>query len=115
MAGATVGGPLQRKDAAAKEWCEARKDAIVVATDVDVVASVRDVLREYPLLVKAMKGRDRADPFVIAVAARKNAVVVTGEGSDGTADRPKIPYVCSEMGIDCIRFTDLIKREGWSF
>ncbi len=106
---------LQRKDEVAKTWCEARKDAIVVPTDGDIVSAVRGILKDYPLLVKAMKGRNRADPFVIAVASVKRAVVVTGEGSDGTASRPKIPSVCGAMGIECYRFLDLIKREDWSF
>lgn len=106
---------LQRKDEVARGWCERRKDAIVVPTDGEVVVAVRAVLRDHPLLVKAMKGRNRADPFVIAVASVRGAVVVTGEGSDGTASRPKIPYVCGEMGIECCRFLDLSKHEGWSF
>lgn len=106
---------LKRKDEAARTWCETRKDAIVVPTDAEIVAAVRLVLKDHPLLVKDMKGRNRADPFVIAVASVKGAVVVTGEGNDGTATRPKIPYVCGQTGIECCRFLDLIKREGWSF
>ncbi len=106
---------LQRKDEVARRWCETRKDAIVVPTDGEVVTAVRGILRDHPLLVKAMKGRSRADPFVIAVASVKDGTVVTGEGNDGTATRPKIPSVCGEMKIDCCRFLDLIRREGWSF
>jgi hypothetical protein len=62
-----------------------------------------------------MKNRNRADPFVIAVAGLRGATVVTGEGSDGTADRPKIPFVCSQLRIPCIRLLDVIRAEGWSF
>jgi hypothetical protein len=62
-----------------------------------------------------MKGRNRADPFVIAVAQLRSATVVTGEGSDGTTNRPKIPYVCDDLGVGCFRFLDVIKAENWVF
>lgn len=103
---------LHAKTAAAGTWCAKRKDRLVLPTDVAVATAVRDVLREHPRLVGALKNRNRADPFVIAVARLKGAVVVTGE-MGGTADRPKIPYVCSQFGIQCITFTDLIRAEGW--
>jgi Domain of unknown function (DUF4411) len=103
---------LQAKTAAAGTWCDARKDKLVLPTDASVATAVRDVLREHPRLVGALKNRNRADPFVIAVARLKGAVVVTGEVG-GTADRPKIPYVCGQLGIRCLGFVDLIKAEGW--
>jgi len=46
-----------------------------------------------------MKGRNRADAFVIAVARLQGAVVVTGEGANGTEDKPKIPYICQELKV----------------
>lgn len=104
-----------KRDAAAKDWCKDRKDQLVVPTDAEVVEAVREVLNDFPLMVKAMKNRDRADPFVIAVARLKGTTVLTGEGSDGSEKRPKIPFVCQRLGIDCIRFTDLIEEEGWKF
>jgi hypothetical protein len=66
-------------------------------------------------MVMNLKGRNRADPFVVAVARIRGATVVTGEGSDGTEDRPKIPFVCQKLVIDCTRFTQLIRSEGWTF
>jgi hypothetical protein len=62
-----------------------------------------------------MKNRNRADPFVIALARMRGATVVTGEGSDGTANRPKIPFVCEQLGINCVRFLDVVTLEGWTF
>ena len=86
-----------------------------VRTDQAVVTATQQVLRGHELLVKNMKGRNRADPFVIAVAQIRGAIVVTGEGSDGTANRPKIPYVCNRLGLTCIRFLDVVRAEGWRF
>jgi hypothetical protein len=107
---------IQRKDAVAKAWCDKRnKDDFVVPTDSTVAQAVQDVLAASQRLVMNMKGRNRADPFVIAVAKLKACTVVTGEGSDGTEARPKIPYVCGLLGLACVRFLDVIRIEGWRF
>lgn len=106
---------LEAKDEPARIWAEARADRIVIPTDAEVIAATQRVLKDHELLIKQMKGRNRADPFVIGTALKIGGVVVTGEGSDGTPLRPKIPYVCQQMGVDSIRFLDLVKAEGWSF
>lgn len=103
-------------DAATKSWCDARgKNALVVATDAAIAAEVSRILQRFPRLVANMKGRNRADPFVIALARLRKATVVTGEGADGTENRPKIPFICHELNIPCLRFTEIIKAEGWQF
>ncbi|MEU7691213.1 DUF4411 family protein [Microbispora sp. SCL1-1] len=99
-----------------KAWCEkVGSAALVKPTDLIVVREVQQILQEYPLLVKNQKNKNRADPFVIAVAKITGATVVTGEGSDGTENRPKIPYICKLMGIPCVRFLDVVRLEGWKF
>jgi hypothetical protein len=105
---------VQVKDEAAKTWCTPRKDKLVVPTDSAVAIEVRSILQTHKRLVMNLKNRNRADPFVIAVANLKGAVVVTGEDG-GNENRPKIPYVCSQIGVECIGFLDLIQREGWTF
>lgn len=87
----------------------------MIATNRDVAGAVREILHLYPRLTMSMKGRNRPDPFVIAVARLRGAVVVTGEGANGTPDRPKIPYICRELRIPCMRFLELIRYEGWRF
>jgi hypothetical protein len=104
------------RDAAAKAWCESRgKESMTAPTDEDVVQAVQDILQAFPRLVNNQKGRNRADAFVIAVARLKNAIVVTGEGAGGTQERPRIPYICDQLGIECIRFLDIIRLEGSKF
>jgi hypothetical protein len=105
----------QTKDAVVKAWCEPRKDVMIVPTDAAVAEEAKRVLATHQRLVMNLKGRNRADPFVIAVASIRGAVVVTGEGSDGTENHPKIPFVCQRLGIECIRFLDVIRLEGWTF
>ena len=104
-----------QRDLPAKQWCLERQDRVIVATDASVIAEARVLLERYPAMTKNLKGRNRADPFVIVVAKMRGAAVVTGEGQDGSADRPKIPCVCRQMKVPCIRLADLIDCEGWAF
>lgn len=106
---------IKSKDAVVRAWCEPRKDSIVIATDASITTEVQHILTTHDRLVMNLKNRNRADPFVIALAVLRNGTVVTGEGSDGTANRPKIPFVCQQTGISCIRFTDVPTLEGWTF
>jgi hypothetical protein len=104
-----------QRDLPAKTWCLERQDRLIVATDASVAIEARVLLDKYPAMTKNLKGRNRADPFVIVVAKMRGATVVTGEGQDGSADRPKIPWVCRQMSVPCIRLAELIANEGWAF
>lgn len=106
---------VKAKDAVARAWCEPRLHSLMVPTDAKEAREVRRILERHERLVMAMKGRNRADPFVIAIGRLLDAIVVTGEGSDGTANRPKIPYICRDLGLPCIGITDLILQEDWVF
>jgi Domain of unknown function (DUF4411) len=111
-----VWGEVQTKDAAARDWCDKhKKEQLVVPTDASVARAVVDVNRASPRLVMNLKGRNRADPFVVAVALVRGCTVVTGEANSGTPERPRIPYVCGLLKIECIRLLDLINRESWTF
>jgi hypothetical protein len=103
------------RDLPAKQWCVERQDRVIVATDASVAIEAQTLLGKYPQMTKSLKGRNRADPFVIVVAKMRNATVVTGEGQDGSANRPKIPWVCKQLKIPCVRLADLIAQEGWQF
>jgi hypothetical protein len=106
----------KKKTGVVKTWCE--KDTtgnLIVPTDGSIVAEVQAILKAYPRLVGQLKGRNEADAFVIAVAKLRAATVVTGEGDDGNDRHPKIPYICGHLGIACLRFTELIRSEGWKF
>lgn len=76
-------------------WAQGQ-EGLFAALDADVQAATTAVLAEHPKLIGAGKGRNAADPFVIALALAREGVVVTEEHR-GSLSKPKIPVVC-----DCL-------------
>jgi hypothetical protein len=62
---------------------------------------------------KLLQGGYFADPFIIAKARIKGAIVVTEE------DRPqngvRIPNICDHFGIGCEKLEGFLVREDWRF
>jgi hypothetical protein len=106
----------KKKTGVVKSWCDRDTTGkLIVPTDGAVTREVQTILKGTPRMVMSLKGRNRADPFVVAVARLRGATAVTGEGDNGTEKHPKIPYVCDKLAIPCTRFTELIRSEGWRF
>lgn len=105
---------LGQKDDDVHKWAKANS-AMFVPLDEDVQNATQEILIQFPRLVGAMKDRNRADPFVIALAKVKHAIVVTGEKSSGTGDRPRIPNVCDHFSIGYRTLLQLIRDKGWTF
>ena len=72
---------------------------------------------------KPRGARDRADQYVVAMAAYlgetdhgHNYVIVTNETAARRKNR-KIPYACQKRGIECISLMDMLRRaypdEDW--
>ena len=60
-----------------------------------------------------LKGKEVADPYLIAKAKILNACVVTEEKLKPNA--AKIPNVCEKFNVPCINLEEFMKREKWSF
>ncbi len=56
-----------------------------------------------------------ADPWVVALAKEKKAIVITGEQPNNTTPPSKIPDVCKQFQIDCENLLGLMKLEKWKF
>lgn len=104
---------LAKKDDELHEWIQGRK-LMLIPPEEQIQEKVAELLGKYPRLVDTLKGRSQADPFVIATAIHRGAVVVTGE-SMGTAEKPRIPFVCQSEGVRCISFLEMIRELKLTF
>ena len=104
----------QRSDKLAK-WA---KDQPFVDPAQDVQALVGKLQTQYAD-VFATPGRNDADPWVIALAQSSGLCVVTYEGrqfSGAPARRskyPKIPEICSDLGVPCINPAQALNDLGF--
>jgi len=105
---------LKRKDDELHDWIQARKQ-MLVPLDEAIQLQVVALLNEFPRLVDTLRGRSKADPFVIATAMKRGAVVVTGEPLTGKFDKPRIPDVCQVKNIRCITFLQMIRELKLTF
>lgn len=105
---------LEAKEDDLYAWVKERRESLFVALDEAQMAATGEVLREFPRLVGELADRNRADPFVIALA-RVRGLVVVSEERGGTADRPRIPLVCGHFGIRTISPLAWIRELGWTF
>ncbi|WP_437833652.1 DUF4411 family protein [Sorangium sp. So ce1153] len=103
---------IAKIDDGLKGWCKERNHVFRPLSTV-VQLEAKRVLREFPRLTDTVKGRGKADPFVIALAGLTGTVVVTEEA--GSLKNPKIPEVCFALKIHCTNVLGLIRAEGWSF
>lgn len=103
------------------EWVKARKPQFlpVAADDVqaqfaEIAQHVSDLDNKKPELVSDFL--DGADPWLIAMAAHSNAVVVTHEVLVPDDSRKvKIPNVCMAFGVDYVTSYDLLNQMNARF
>ena len=100
-----------------KEWVTAHREMIVPT--VEVLAEARAVQDRFAGLLDPRAEYEEADAYVIALARLRGGVVVTQETPAAEKRNPKrthfIPDVCRQLGIGCIGFLGLVRREGWTF
>jgi len=105
---------IERKEDSLFGWAKEREQMFIPLND-DIQSATQLVLAEFPKLVDSRTGKSFADPFVIATAQVTGTTVVTGERHEGTPKRPKIPNVCSALGIPWMGTVALIEAEEWTF
>lgn len=87
--------------------------------DGDIVEAAVSIQSTFPGLLDPKTEYEEADAYVIALAQQRNGIVVTSETPAAEKRKPKreffIPDVCREMGVPCINFLGLMRRERWKF
>jgi predicted nucleic acid-binding protein len=105
---------LAKKDDDLTAWVKAQAEAIV-PLDEAIQEAATEILARFPRLIESRSGRSGADPFLVATAKVRNAMVVTGEEFANSLEKPRIPDVCKALSIRCGRFVDIIRGEKWRF
>lgn len=107
---------LERQDDDAHEWVKSHS-GLIIPTDKAIQLRVRKILRDFPNLTKTYQRGTRSggDPFVIALAEKEGLKVVAGEKASNNPNKPKIPDVCSALGIETLSFLELIQEQRWTF
>lgn len=83
--------------------------------DEEVLAATKEILAVHKKLIGVGKGRNGADPFVIALALVRDGTVVTEEHPTGRIDKPKIPDVCNALGVPCTNLGGFASGQEWRF
>jgi hypothetical protein len=104
---------LGKKDDSAHDWMKSHV-GMVVALDTEIEQHVQEIMTRYPRLVDTKKGRSGGDPFVTAVARARRLTVITAENATGNVAVPRIPDVCLDLGIRCIRILDFFREQKWA-
>lgn len=94
-------------------WARARRH-FFRPIDRAVQAAMQAILRQFPRLVDDKKGRNIADPWVIAQAQVSSAIVVTDE-LPRHGKSPRIPDVCEAMNIPWTNLLAFMREVGMSF
>lgn len=80
----------------------------------DLQLAQKSIVNRFPKLISEAKNRSLCDPWVIALAQINQCPVVSEENRGGNST-PKIPDVCDELRVRCLKTADLIEELGWSF
>jgi len=96
-------------------WVRSRGNMVIPLT-LDQQGLLREIMARYSTWVDHQTQSPVADPIVIALARSYHppGIVVAHEILGGPGAM-KIPNVCRDYGIKCIRLPDLFVREGWRF
>jgi predicted nucleic acid-binding protein len=103
-------GELERVDDDTSQWARRHKH-IFKARDETVQTALAGILERFPGIVRPDDPFPSADAWVVAQAKARDAIVVTKENpSRGPGGAPKIPDVCRELGVPCMKLLDLIRE-----
>jgi hypothetical protein len=111
---------IRRRDDELSQWAK-NYPKMFKEIDEQQIEMVRDIVGRFPLIAHIEKEGPNADPWLIALAKAletqpalwpQQYVIVTEES---TSRRDRIPYVCSQYGVESINILQLFQKEGWEF
>ena len=95
-------------------WAKKHQNMFIELNE-ELSNEVIKISSKYPKLIDPNKTNSDADPFIIALAKNRNWTVVTSENPSNNPDYPKIPDVCKNCKIKCIKPIEFIREKGWKY
>lgn len=101
-----------------RAWAKNHASLFVPLTP-EIQVEAAAIEASYPDLMDPKGTHESADAYVIALAKlQKDGVVISQETSASEKHRPRrdyfIPDVCRDLGVPCINFLGLMRREKWT-
>lgn len=91
------------------------KDLFVPLSE-ELQAEVVRVNSRCPTLVDPESDRNKADPFVVALAKLMECVAVTNERQRASTTAPmKIPHACAVLGLRYLDWFGFLRDRNWRF
>ena len=90
------------------------KQGLFVPLDEALMVAVSAVMVSCPDLADLDAERNRADPFVVALARIRQGTVATEERPRrGRTGRPRIPDACTQLGVQYMDWFGFLRAIGW--
>jgi len=97
------------------KWASKHEEMFVAPSDSEQ-SFVGDMISNSKVTTpKKTKSGLWADPWVVAMAKEKEAIVITGEQARNVFPASRIPDVCKLYKIRCGTFLELMRLEKWVF
>lgn len=86
----------------------------MVPMDDDQQQQAAHIIATFKSWIEPKSSRNNADPFVVALARARKLIVVSDETGGGPA-KPKIPFVCGQLGVKHVSLFDYIRETKLRF
>ena len=107
---------LQKQKDALWEWAKRRKKELFPQPSAETIAAMQSIMAQFThYAAKGGGSTNASDPWVIAHAQVTGATVVTDESPAEKARStkpPKMPNVCAELKVPCLRPLDFLRAIG---
>ncbi|MDA3823219.1 MAG: DUF4411 family protein [Bacteroidales bacterium] len=102
---------IKSQDDEILEWANEYEEIFHPLSE-EIQLSAIKILETHENLIDLKKKKSGADPFVIATAMVHSCAVVTEEKPSGGPSKSKIPDVCLDYGVKCMKILDMLRIEG---
>jgi len=99
---------LERKDDEVLEYVKSKQNLIIPLDD-EQQDHVAEIVNRFPNWINPHSQRNKADPFVMALARSMGLTVVTYEKNGGESN-VKIPYACAQFDVPCLHYLDFLRK-----